>query len=98
MTWLFRVTNSSLEPRWLSFPTSQVVEVELRRNGVIRYRWGYGRGFLFMVTGRELGPQSVWSCYVSDKLDVKPGRYTLRAWLNGSPNRPIVRREITIRS
>jgi hypothetical protein len=98
VSWLFRIVNSSAEPRTLQFPTNQVVEVELRRQGTIRYRWSTGRGFFFMVTRRELPAESVWSCYVTGKLTVKPGRYVLAAWLNGNQSSgPIVRREIIIR-
>jgi hypothetical protein len=84
----------------LRFPTSQVVDVELRRRGIVRYRWSWERGFLFMITGRELPARSVWTCQVGGKLAVAPGQYTLLAWLNVSraDNRPIVRRQITIRS
>jgi hypothetical protein len=92
--WLFRVVNSSSESRRLIFPTSQVVDVELRRQGVARYRWSNRRGFLFMVTRRDLAPESAWSCHVGGFLSARPGRYSLTAWLTLGRQKPIVfRRE-----
>lgn len=95
--WLFRVINSSSESRRLIFPTSQVVDVELRRQGVARYRWSNRLAFLFMMTMRDLAPESAWSCYVGGSLSAKPGRYSLIAWLTLGGQKPIVfRREVTV--
>ena len=96
--WLFQIVNSNAEPRTVEFPTNQMVDVELRRHGTVRHRWSWGKGFFFMVSRHEFPAESVWSCHVSGKLAVKPGRYVLTAWLNGWRTRgPIVQREIAVR-
>lgn len=68
--WELRVTNQAAHPVTLTFPTAQLGDVALEREGTDRYRWSEGRLFLQVIGERSLAPGETWTFALDGSLDV----------------------------
>lgn len=83
--WRVRVKNRTGTPRTLTFRTTQRADVILRRAGAIRYRWSEDRFFAPVVSKRRLAAEAKWTFRLTDRLEVRPGRYKLLATIAAQP-------------
>jgi len=96
VTWVLRLVNHSDRPIGLVCPTGQDAEVELSRDGSVRYRWSNGRSFTQAVRHVPVEPGSVDIELGDASLDVPPGDYRLEATVPCDPEPPPARVELTV--
>jgi hypothetical protein len=92
--WRFTVRNLAGRPAGLVFRSAQYGDVTLSAPGRGRvYRWSDRRAFAQPIVPTALAPRSASRCSLDpDTLDVAPGRYLLRAYLNAyEPAAPLRR-------
>jgi hypothetical protein len=94
--WELRLRNDGPEPVRLTFPTSQLGDVVLRRDGVERWRWSEGRMFLQVLAERELAPAEEWSFSLEGAPEVEPGRYEATATVCARPAPPPARTPVEV--
>jgi Intracellular proteinase inhibitor len=97
--WVLTVTNRTSRPRSLGFADSAYAEIQLWRNGRRAYSWYRTNIHQQAFWGRVVRPRSSWSCVqrAADPLDLRPGPYTLVAWLRTTSGpRARVRRAIML--
>lgn len=75
-------------PVKLVFPTSQEYDVQLRDpEGNVMYTWSADKGFLQAIHTRDAEGELVWAVEIPLTDRLKPGRYTVEAWLTSGPSR-----------
>ena len=74
-------------PLELMFPTSQEYDVQLRDPaGNVMYTWSADKGFLQATHTRDAEGELVWTVEIPLMARLKPGRYTVEAWLTSGPS------------
>jgi len=96
VSWRLTVSNRAAEDDSLTFPTVQLGDVILEREGSERYRWSDGRLFAQVMTEQRLEPGATWTITLDDTLDVEPGAYEAVGVLACIPQPPPVRVEVAI--
>jgi Intracellular proteinase inhibitor len=96
VSWRLTVTNGAAEEALLTFPTAQLAEVILEREGNVGYRWSDDRPFAQVVTERRLEPGATWTLVLDDTLDVEPGVYEALGIVTCIPRPPPVRVEVAV--
>jgi len=96
VSWRLTVVNRSAAEALLSFPTAQLAEVTLEREGGERYRWSDGRLFAQVVTEHRLAPGAAWTIVLDHTLDVGPGAYEAVGAVMCTPKPPSVRVEVAV--
>lgn len=91
VSWRLTVSNRSAESLSLTFPTAQLGELILEKEGTVRHRWSDGQMFAQVVTERRLEPGETWTIVLDDRLDVEPGAYEAVGVVTCSPQLPPVR-------
>jgi hypothetical protein len=94
--WLLTVTNRSADGVVLTFPTAQLGDVTLARDGVERYRWSDGRMFAQVVVDQPLDPAATWTIALDGRLDVEPGAYEAVGVVTCNPRLPTARTTVTV--
>src|SRR5918994_7340432 len=94
--WRLTVTNRSAWEDFLTFPTAQLGEVILEREGGEHYRWSDGRLFVQVVTEQRLEPEATVTITLDDSLDVEPGVYEAVGIVTCVPRPPPVRLEVAV--
>ena len=92
------MSNRSAESLSLTFPTAQLGDVILEKEGTARYRWSDGRMFAQIVTERRLAPEETWTIKLDDRLDVEPGAYEAVGLVTCSPQPPPVRAIMAVKA
>jgi len=96
VSWRLTVLNRSAECVSLTFPTAQLCDVILEREGRERYRWSDGQMFAQVLIARRLEPRETWTITLDGRLDVEPGDYGAIAVLACSPQPPVARMAVTV--
>ena len=96
VTWRLTVTNRLARVDSLTFPTAQLGDVILEREGGERYRWSDGRLFAQVVTEQRLEPGATWTITLNDTLDVEPGAYEAVGTVTCIPQPPPVRVDVAV--
>lgn len=77
--WVFDVTNLTSAPLPITFPTGQMGEVVLSREGAELYRWSDGRSFIQAMTVDALQPGVARAIVLNDQVALTPGVYDVVA-------------------
>ena len=77
-TWRLELTNNGDDPITLTFPSAQLAEATLERNGEEAHRWSEGRFFTQQIVDVTLEPGASRTIELEDDLSaVAPGDYEL---------------------
>ncbi|MBI2843753.1 MAG: hypothetical protein HYX78_10170 [Armatimonadetes bacterium] len=99
----FTIENRTGQKMTLRFPSGQLYDIWIKKNGAEIWRWSYGKAFTQAITSRALDPgekmtfTEAWRQVTNTGDQVPPGAYTIFAQLTTFPPRPtLVKTEITI--
>ncbi len=77
-TWMIELTNTSDAEVVVTFPTSQLGDVVIAREGEVVHRWSSDRFFQQQVSELALAPGATETLELSDNLSaIEPGFYDL---------------------
>jgi Intracellular proteinase inhibitor len=96
VSWRLTVSNHAAEDNSLTFPTAQLGDVILEREGSEHHRWSDGRLFAQVVTEQRLEPGATWTVMLDDTLDVEPGAYEAVGIVTCIPPPPPVRVHVAV--
>lgn len=94
--WELRVTNQAGHGVILTFPTAQLGDVALEREGAERYRWSEGRMFAQVIGERSLGPGERWTFALEGSLEIEPGHYEAIGTVACQPQPPPARTPVVV--